>query len=311
VRGKDQQTQCVSPSDSPAGAPQLRNDNKRSGLAALLLLPSGLVMAWLISKAQWFWTHRPDLQFGWIVLCLTVYLLWEAWEQKPPLRPKLTVSVGLLGVLGLAILFLIQIYQAAFGTTAAQLAGLAVGVMLIVAANLVYVFGWIGWRHFAFGFCFLLIALPMPTAIYQPVVSNLQSKVASLNVEILSLLGIPAQKTGSLIRLSNCTVGIDEACSGIRSLQSTVMATLFIGYLSLKARSLQLVLLVGGMLLAIFGNVVRSLFLSYKASVSGVNSIAAFHDAAGWSILAFTGAAVILLAWLLHKLERTSSSPKL
>jgi exosortase/archaeosortase family protein len=88
------------------------------------------------------------------------------------------------------------------------------------------------------------------------------------------------------------------------------MATLFIGYLSLKARSLQLVLLVGGILLAIFGNLVRSLFLSYAASVRGVNSIAAFHDGAGWSILVFTAAGVVLLAWLLHKLERASSSLK-
>jgi exosortase len=193
--------------------------------------------------------------------------------------------------------------------TAAHLAGLALGTMLIVSANLFYVFGPRGWRHFAFGFGFLLIALPLPSAIYQPIVSGLQGRVATINVEILNVLGVPAQKIGSLIQLSNCTVGVDEACSGIRSLQSTLMATLFIGYLSLKRKSLQVALLLSGILLAILGNLIRSLFLSYTANARGPDAIKTFHDTAGWSILAFTAAGVILLSYGLQKWEKKSTEP--
>src|SRR6185503_11709822 len=106
-----------------------------------------------------------------------------------------------------------------------------------------YVFGWAGVRHYGFAFAFILIALPMPTFIYNPIVSGLQHRIANLNVIILNLAGIAARQSGSLIQLPSGTIGIDEACSGIRSLQSTVMATLFIGYLSLKRRSLQVLLL--------------------------------------------------------------------
>jgi exosortase len=288
---------------------------KETWLALLLLTPSWLVMAWLASKAQWFWNHRPDLQFGWVVLCLSAYLIWESWEAKPPIKPRGTFSIALLSGLGLAMLFLVQLYHAAFGMMAAQVCGLALGAMLLISANLLYVFGPIGWRHFIFGFAFLLIALPMPSAVYQPIVSGLQAKVARINVEILNLLGIPAQRIGSLIQLQNCTVGVDEACSGIRSLQSTLMATLFIGYLSLKSRLLQFILLVGGVLLAIGGNIIRSLFLSYTASAKGIDATKTFHDTAGWSILAFTAAGVIFLSWLLQKLakgvpqRRTSDIP--
>jgi exosortase len=130
-----------------------------------------------------------------------------------------------------------QIYQAAFGMMAASLMALALGVMLLVAANLCYVFGWPGVRHFAFGFGFLLTALPMPSALYNPIVSGLQSNVAAINVEMLNVIGIPAQQVGSLIHLPNGTVGIDEACSGIRSLQATIMATSLIGYLTLRNKT--------------------------------------------------------------------------
>jgi exosortase len=131
-----------------------------------------------------------------------------------------------------------------------------------------------------------------------------------VNVEVLNLVGIPAQQIGSTIRLPNCTVGIDEACSGVRSLQSAVMATLFIGYLTLRRKSLQVALFVAGVALAIFGNLVRSLFLSLTANAKGVEAIQNVHDTAGWSILAFTVCGVGLAAWWLGKVERRLTAPR-
>ena len=269
----------------------------------MLLLPAWLAMGWLVSKASWFWQHNPDLQFGWLVVLLCAYLFWEAWEKRPPLQPKASGTSALIAAGGLGMLFLTQIYQAAYGLTPASMSGLAVGAMLVVGANLVWVYGGIGVRHFAFAFGFILVALPIPSVIYGPLVGGLQSKVATVNVEVLKLIGIPAEQVGSLIRLPNCTVGIDEACSGIRSLQSTVMATLFIGYLTLKHQGVRTVLFVLGIGLAILGNVGRSLFLSLTANAKGTAALEGVHDTAGWSVLAFTVAGVAILAWLLHKME--------
>jgi len=132
----------------------------------------------------------------------------------------------------------------------------------------------------------------------------LQSLVARFNVELLNLIGIPAQQIGSLIHLPNGTVGIDEACSGVRSLQSTIMAAIFIGYVSLKRNSLRLVLFGAGVILAIVGNIGRSLYLSLMAHWRGMDAIERVHDAAGWSVLAFTAAGVILLSWIIGRAEK-------
>ena len=48
-----------------------------------LLLPSLLAMAWLVTRAKWFWNNQPDLEFGWVVLMLCAYLFYEAWEKRP------------------------------------------------------------------------------------------------------------------------------------------------------------------------------------------------------------------------------------
>jgi exosortase len=269
----------------------------------LLLLPSFIALGWLVSKAQWYWNHRPDLQFGWGVLVICGYLFWMAWGNRPEARGRWSVSSLLCAVLGCGLLFLTQIYQAAFGMMPASLMGLAAGTMLVVAANLLYAFGWAGLRHFAFAYGFLLIALPMPSAIQNLIVGGLQSLVAAINVEVLNLMGVPAQQTGSLIQLPLCTVGIDEACSGVRSLQASIMVALFVGYLKLQNNWLRVLLVVLGIGLATFGNVVRSLFLSLQAHWHGTEAIKNYHDAAGWSILVFTFAGVAVLAWLLRKID--------
>jgi exosortase len=270
----------------------------------LSLFPSAFAMLWLVSRARWFWTHNSELHFGWVVLLLCGYLFREAWRTHPAFRLRWNGSALLLAASGLFILFATQLYQAAFGVTTEGMSALGAGAMLFVAGNFHYVFGWSGVRCFAFPFGFFFLALPVPETVYYPLVAMLQSKVAAMNVELLGLIGIPAEQVGNVIRLPTCVVGIDEACSGIRSLQSAIMATLFIGYLTLKKKRFQFALLGLGILLAFAGNLGRSFFLSYTAYAKGIQAIAAYHDAAGWSILAFTAGGVMLFAWMLSRLEK-------
>jgi exosortase len=269
----------------------------------LALTPAWLALAWLISKVQWIWSHRPEMQFGWIVVLLCGFLISENWPKRPPcvLRPGWVSA--LLGVFGLGFLVLVQAYQAAFGTNSASLVGHALGTMIVVAANVQFAYGWRGIAVFAFPFGFLLIAMPMPSAVQNLITHNLQAVITVLNVEVLKLIGIPAQRLGSLIQLPTGTVGVNEACSGIRSLQSAMMATLFIGYLTLRSNGLRCMLFAGGAGLAVFGNFIRSFYLSYTASKHGVETVNQVHDAAGWSILVFTAVGVGGLSWVMGKVE--------
>lgn len=277
-------------------------------LALLALSPSWMGVTWLVSKARWFWNHDADLRFGWVVLVLCCYLFWESWEKRPEFRYRCTAKGMSLFISGTSLAFVVQIYQAACGTNAVSIVTLALAVMLVVAGNLDYLFGTRGIGHFAFSFGFLLVALPMPSILHNLVVGGLQSKVALINVQLLNLIGIPAQKSGNLIQLSNQVVGVDEACSGIRSLQSAAMATLFIGHLSLKRISSKILLIIAGAFLAFVGNLVRSFLLCFAAGDRGADALRDIHDPAGWSILVFTAVGVILVTRILFRIERRSFS---
>ena len=289
----------------PASLSRQAGGMSSSSEATLLaLMPTWLALAWLVSQARWVWGHRPEMQFGWLVLVLAGYLAWENWEKRPPILGRMNLSVMVGFILGVGLVFIVQIYQAFFGMNSASLLGHYLGTGLVVYANLMFVFGLKGIMVFGFAYIFFGLAMPMPSVVQGPMISSLQSLVASINVEILTVIGVPASKVGSLIQLPIGTVGVNEACSGARSLQATIMAALFVGYTMMTGWGARFGLLVVGVLMAIVGNVGRSLYLSLLANSKGIAAVETAHDSAGWTVLLFTAGSVALVAWLLGKIEK-------
>jgi len=118
---------------------------------------------------------------------------------------------------------------------------------------------------------------------------------AAIALEVLHWLGIPAIRSGHLITIAGGTLGVEEACSGIRSLQSTLMMAWFLGELHHLRISTRGILLACGVAFALFTNTLRTVFLSTLAARSGLAAAHSWHDAAGFLAL---GANVLLLFFL-------------
>ena len=78
--------------------------------------------------------------------------------------------------------------------------------------------------------------------------------VAHVAAETAMLLGIPAQVEGNLIRVSTGLVGVNEACSGIRSLQTSLMIGLLFGELKRLSVLRRVALVAGAVAIALFAN---------------------------------------------------------
>src|SRR5262249_48069437 len=126
-----------------------------------------------------------------------------------------------------------------------------------------------------------------------------------LTVTVLNAVDVMAFQRGSLIELSTGVVGVDEACSGIRSFQGTLMGALFMGELYLLSWPRRLGLIFGGTVLAFFLNVMRTLFLTWHASASGVEALKKWHDPAGLTVFLVSFGLLWAIAWWL----RNRSSP--
>lgn len=176
--------------------------------------------------------------------------------------------------------------------------GLVIAAAGITLA-LLYVAGGQTWlRRFLFPVAFFFVAVPWPTPLEDLVTQNLMRLNVAIVIELLNLFNIPALAHGNVIELSRGVVGVEEACSGIRSMQASLMIALFFGEF-FRLRVLRRVGLVfGGIVFAMFFNVCRTYFLAWVCSRYGNAAVDTWHDRAGFFVLLCFIATWLLALWL-------------
>lgn len=102
-------------------------------------------------------------------------------------------------------------------------------------------------------------------------------------------------------------VGIDEACSGIRSFQAAVMVALFLGELFRYKFFRRIFFLLSGVALAFGCNVVRTTYLVRVCDLKGISAVNMAHDPAGFAILGITLAGLLVLAWFFRPRKRAEA----
>lgn len=280
------------------------------GLEILMLTPIGAVILWVVSKLSWTWSNRPEMKFGWVVLLICCALFASAWAARPPHGEGKNMLVVGGAVFGIVVMLVVEGYVAAFGGSPASLVGVGIAYVVVCGSNLQSVYGWSGTKHFLFPLGFLLIAFPLPSIVMNPLMSGLKSMITSGTVAIVRVAGIPAEQAGSLIHLPQGALGVEDACSGVRSLQATLMASIFIGHEVLRWQGTRFALLAWGCGCAVVANLIRSVWLSFVAHWEGITAVNLSHDAAGWTVLLLTLAGVGGGAFVLKRLERSAAAER-
>lgn len=252
----------------------------------LAIVCFGLLWLEAINHLKGEWSFNPQYAYGWSVPFLALYLLWRRWSTRPVAAPPAQRLLPIALIIFAALLFLpIRFFSEAnpdwrLLSWAFSLA--AVGI----SAGWIYLAGGGPWlRHFAFPIVFFLVAVPWPTQIEQFVVLTLMHAQTAINVTLLNLVGIPAVQMGNVIEVGSALIGIEEACSGVRSLQATLMVSLFLGELYSFKLVPRILLIVAGALFAFFCNLVRTAILVWVGTHQGVDAIKNWHDPAGLTIL--------------------------
>ena len=273
-----------------------------------VILALGYLWFRLIDNLQLEWTTDPQYGYGLLVPFLCLGLLvrrWHGFSEIGDRRSEIgfqrfNFSAFLLFVFALAFLYLpTRLVEAAVPVwnPIQWLLGIeAVGLTLCVI--------WLGkgpgWaKQMAFPICFFLVAIPWPSLVEQPIIQNLTRASAAIVVELLGWVGVPAVTHGNVIEVGTGMVGIDEACSGIRSFQSSLMISLFFGEFYRLSRSRRWLLVPLGFLFSMAFNICRMSLLTLIAAKKGVAAISEYHDPAGITIailctLALWGLAVLL-----------------
>ncbi len=240
----------------------------------------------VINQLRSEWSVNPQYGYGWVVPFVAFFLLWKLWPDRPPATPPSSgfwprTLIVICAFLLLPVRFLSE------ANPDWRLLSWGIALMAVaISLSFVFLIGGLPWlRHFAFPFLFFLVAVPWPTQFEQFVVQNLMRSVTAINVFILNMAGIPAMARGNVIEVGSGLIGIEEACSGVRSLQATLMISLFLGGLYSFSMARRILLVAFGLVLAFVCNLARTALLVWVGANHGASAIQSWHDPAGLSIL--------------------------
>ncbi|PTY04715.1 hypothetical protein DB347_18590 [Opitutaceae bacterium EW11] len=288
-----------------------RTERASAVLIALILL------AWCVQLWPQ-WLHNPDLSHGLLTPLLFIALMAEARRISAPrflpASRTLTLAVLFTAVVSVVLLALGGLYAAALTWSHAVVeALLACSLATLLAsawlagcgrASRLISFSWpaavavFGW----------LFTAPLPPGSYTRLTQHLQLGVTGAVLSTLNLLGIAAVRNGNVINLAHTSVGVEDACTGVRSLVSCLFAGIVLSALLVRRPWQRVLLIALSGPLALAMNLVRSLLLTLLAN-AGVEIRGAWHDVTGFAILAATAALLAGLAWLLERKSSEAPAP--
>ncbi len=293
-----------------AGWGRVRAWSEAERAAGAALVAAGLAVAAWAARLWPEWSRNPDLSHGFLAVPAVVLLWLRAGEDAPAARglgPVVQTTLVLAASLALGGAALLSaVYATALGWPAAPtlfLATAAVAAAVALAALLAAgrAVRWIapGWPALVLP-AVVLLSAPLPPGTYSRLTLGLQSGITVGVVETLRLFGVAAMRAGNVINLGTTSVGVEEACSGVRSLVSCVLAGLVLSALLLRSPWRRALLVGLAAPLALATNFARSLALTLLAR-EGVDIAGFWHDALGYAVLGVTAGALAALAFFLEE----------
>lgn len=240
-----------------------------------------LAVYWKILRALVIqWWDDANYSHGFLVPLFCLYLVWRQREnlRRLPARGSLIGLAVILG--GIAILLV--------GDLGADNFLMRSSLIVVLAGLVLFHLGRHVFRGVRFPLAFLFFMVPLPGVIFYAITFPLQSLAARQAAWMLDLLGIPVLLDGNVIHLAQLTLGVTEACSGIRSLIALFAAAVAWAYLLLPVGWPMLVFVASTLPITIFANAARVVLTGLIGQQFGVDyATGFFHEFAGLVIYAF------------------------
>jgi len=301
---------------------------------AALVVGLAFVVFLTVDQMHW-WQSKPDYAFGWLVPLFVCYLIYDRWPRLQGLFRKidpsplpgwwqiLTSAAALaLLLVGLGLFLLAALYRAGAGSTqpgslvlAAGFSGVLLGMIYfnVPAGRVGAGTPATGWRAlqadarlqvvalFVFPAFIWMLSAPLMTAVENAVSLVLLRKVVTVVFSVFSLLGYTLVQEGNVLLLPRGSVGVADACSGIRSLTGCLFAGSFLAAVCLERWWQKILLISLAMGFAFLTNLLRSLFLTGWAYAYGSEAIEGqLHDVTGFAVLGLTVAGLLAFLPLLN-----------
>jgi len=255
------------------------------------------VYAHTIARLVEDWSVDPNFSHGFFIPPIAAYMLWQRREELTGARR----GSSLWGLIVLAAgmgMYLV-------GHVGAELFTMRFSMLVTFLGLTLYLFGREITGKALVPILYLVLMIPIPSILWNKIAFPMQLMASDLAAEAIRLVSIPVFREGNILHLSETTLQVVDACSGLRSLTSLLALSGALAYIVPLARWSKLVLFLLAFPIAIAVNIFRLTFTAAAAHwISPALAEGFLHEASG--LLVFTAAlALLYLSYLgLAKLQR-------
>jgi EpsI family protein len=262
--------------------------------ATVLLYHSSL--AWLV----YFWLDNKDYSHGFLVLPVSVYLVWIKREHLAHLDPRPSPLAGSVMLLASGLLLLA-------GRAGGLVLAEAVSLLSFLPGIVLFVWGWGYLKTLALPLAYLQFMVPWMIEFIDRVHWPFQLLSANLGVWLLQGLGFAALQEGIFIMLPRITLEVAQECSGVRFLTSIIAIGIPLVYLTQRTWWMGVGVIASGVIITILTNGLRVALVGMSAYYYGSAMV---HGPAkmfqGWFVAQVGFIALFLVNWAVCKLPSRS-----
>jgi exosortase len=222
------------------------------------------------------WWEDPGYSHGLLIPPLALYIAW-LHRQEIFAQPAVSDGRGLWLSAAACVLYLL-------GKLGAEFFLMRIS-MVILLGGLVWTFwGLRRLQKLAFPLVLLLTMVPLPAVLYNRLAAPLQLFASGVATWVLQVISIPVFQDGNIIHLSNTSLGVAEACSGLRSISSLSVLALVLGYLLNPRLGARVALFLLAIPTAIGVNVLRIVGTALVAEQDPQLAEGFYHSFSGWLV---------------------------
>jgi exosortase len=288
-------------SDATAGnAPIAFSWSQLSWSAVALLGGLVVLLYWdVVPSMAYVWWTDEAYSHGLLIPPLAGYVAWLNRDSILS-TPASADSRGLiLAAAGCAIHIL--------GRLGAEFFLTRVSLVIILAGIILTYWGLGRLQQMAFSLVLLATMVPIPAIIYNKLAAPLQLFASWVASNTIEMMGIPIYRDGNVMHLSDISLGVAEACSGLRSVSSLSVLALVLGYFICTSLPLRTLLFFLAFPVAIAVNVLRIVITALFAREDPALAEGFFHSFSGWVVFLVGFGFMYLLANVLARFEAPKS----
>lgn len=278
----------------------------------------------VLRKLGYDWWTDENYSHGLLIPFIIGYILWSQRARLAAASVRPSVLWG-----GAAVVMALFALWA--GTAGAELFMQRISLVLIIVGTVIYFWGFQLLRLLLVPLALLLLAIPIPTILFNKIAFPLQLFASRFAVWSMSLLDIPVLRQGNVIELLPLgsreikKLEVVEACSGIRSLMTLVTLAVVFAYFTkagedddprdgpnpggmtwLKSYSFwrSAVIVVSAVPIAIFTNALRVSGTGVLAHYYGPEvADGFFHSFSGWVIYIVAFLMLFGMGWIMDRFK--------